>query len=94
MICMETIGKIRRRHLVGNESISAVARSLNLSRNTVKKYLKTTEAPPYQRRHSHQPRFGALMQTLYAWFEHAGARRKWVSGSSGDTLSGLLRRSI
>ncbi|MBT2866796.1 helix-turn-helix domain-containing protein [Chromobacterium violaceum] len=46
---METIGKIRRRHLVGNESISTVARSLNLSRNTVKKYLKPTDARHYQR---------------------------------------------
>ncbi|WP_208854845.1 IS21 family transposase [Chromobacterium haemolyticum] len=65
---METIGKIRRRHLVGNESISAVARSLNLSRNTVKKYLKTTEAPQYQRQ-PHHPRLGAFMPTLNAWLE-------------------------
>lgn len=66
---METIGKIRRRHLVGNESISAVARSLNLSRNTVKKYLKTTTAPQYQRQPRH-PRLGAFMDTLNAWLEH------------------------
>lgn len=30
---METIGKIRRRHKVKGESISAIARDLNLSRN-------------------------------------------------------------
>lgn len=29
---METIGKLRRRHLVKGESISAIARDLNLSR--------------------------------------------------------------
>ena len=39
---METIGKIRRRHLINGESISAIARSLNLSRNTVKKHLSTS----------------------------------------------------
>ncbi len=39
---METIGKIRRRHKVNNESISSIGRDLNLSRNTVKKYLKTS----------------------------------------------------
>ena len=32
---METIGKIRRRHKVKGESISSIARDLNLSRNTV-----------------------------------------------------------
>ncbi|MDP2964014.1 MAG: helix-turn-helix domain-containing protein, partial [Sulfurimicrobium sp.] len=36
---METIVKIRRRHKVKGESISSIARDLNLSRNTVKKYL-------------------------------------------------------
>ncbi len=36
---METIGKIRHRKLVKNENISEIARELNLSRNTAKKYL-------------------------------------------------------
>ena len=39
VLCMETIGKIRRRKLVRGETISEIARDLNLSRNTVKKYL-------------------------------------------------------
>lgn len=42
---METIGKIRRRKWVKGESISEIARDLNLSRNTVKKYLKAEAAP-------------------------------------------------
>ena len=37
---METIGKIRRRRLVQGESISAIARDLGLSRNTVKRALR------------------------------------------------------
>ena len=32
MLCVETIGKIRRRRLVQGESISAIARDLQLSR--------------------------------------------------------------
>ncbi|MCD5327526.1 IS21 family transposase [Chromobacterium piscinae] len=52
----------------GNESISAVAHSLNLSRNTVKKYLKTTDAPQYQRQPRH-PRLGAFIETLTQWLE-------------------------
>ena len=66
---METIGKIRRRHLLGNGNISTVARSLNLSRNIVKKYLKATEAPRYQRQHQPHPRLGSFLNTLTTWLE-------------------------
>ena len=41
MLCVETIGKIRRRRLVQGESISAIARDLGLSRNTVKRALRS-----------------------------------------------------
>ncbi len=34
---MELIAEIRRRHLVSKESISSIARDLNLSRPTVRK---------------------------------------------------------
>jgi hypothetical protein len=37
---METLGKLRRRRLRDGESISGLARSLQLSRNMVRKYLK------------------------------------------------------
>jgi hypothetical protein len=46
---METIGKIRHRHKIRGESISAIASDLNLSRNTVKKYLKDEIDPVYRR---------------------------------------------
>lgn len=46
---METIDKPRRRKLVCGESISAIARNLNLSRNTVRKYLKADTGPICQR---------------------------------------------
>lgn len=46
---METIDKIRRRHRGNGESISAIARSLSLSRNTVKKDLNATAKLTYQR---------------------------------------------
>ncbi|MEJ6004861.1 ArsR family transcriptional regulator [Paucibacter sp. AS339] len=41
---MEVIAEIRRRHLVGKESVSSIARDLNLSRPTVRKHLQTVEA--------------------------------------------------
>ncbi|WP_295436751.1 helix-turn-helix domain-containing protein, partial [Thiolapillus sp.] len=42
---METLAKIRRRHEVNGESISEIARRFNLSRNTVRKYLKQSDPP-------------------------------------------------
>ena len=39
MICVETIGKIRRWHRVDKLSISKIARRLSASRNTIAKYL-------------------------------------------------------
>lgn len=73
---METIGKIRRRHLVGGESISAIARSLNLSRNTVKKYIKAKDAPVYLRQKQAQPQLGAFQARLTEWLEHDRALPK------------------
>ncbi len=61
MLIVETIAKIRRRHLVNGESISAIARSLNLSRNTVKKYINTTDEPGYQRQIQRKPQLGPFL---------------------------------
>ncbi|WP_329907515.1 helix-turn-helix domain-containing protein [Serratia quinivorans] len=64
---METIGKIRRRHLVNGESISAIARSLNLARNTVKKYINTLDEPAYQRQLQHKPQLDPFLDTPRAY---------------------------
>jgi len=47
VITMELIAEIRRRHFVGGESISALSRSVGLSRPTVRKHLLTTIPPVY-----------------------------------------------
>ncbi|HXX11806.1 MAG TPA: IS21 family transposase [Burkholderiales bacterium] len=46
MLCVETIGKIRRWHRIEKLSISQIARRLGASRNTVKKYLKSDVTRP------------------------------------------------
>ena len=51
MLGMESIAEIRRRHFVGGESISSIARSLHLSRPTVRKHLRTVEKPFYERKY-------------------------------------------
>ena len=70
MLCVETIGKIRRRRLVQGESISAIARDLGLSRNTVKRALRS-EGDGFEYRRSSQPRpkLGPFLETLEAWLE-------------------------
>ncbi|MEI6720689.1 MAG: IS21 family transposase [Betaproteobacteria bacterium] len=70
MLCVETIGKIRRRRLVQGESISAIARDLGLARNTVKRALKF-EGEAYEYRRARQPmrKLGPFVATLEAWLD-------------------------
>ena len=70
VLCVETIGKIRRRRLVQGESISAIARDLGLSRNTVKRALRSEgEGFEYRRSSQPRPKLGAYLATLEAWLE-------------------------
>jgi len=71
---METIAKIRRRHEVNGESISEIARCLNLSRNTVRKYLNQSDPPRYQRKQQPKPRLGAYEDQLKTWLEQDSQR--------------------
>jgi transposase len=66
---METIAKIRRRHLVNHESISAIARDLNLSRSTVRKYIHQSTPPNYRRRIQPTPKLGEYQALLESWLE-------------------------
>lgn len=68
MLCVETIGKIRRRRLVQGESISAIARDLGLARNTVKRALRLEgERFEYRRANQPRPKLGPFLETLEAW---------------------------
>ena len=70
MLCVETIGKIRRRRLLHGESISAIARDLGLARNTVKRALRFEgEAYEYRRKRQPVPKLGPYVATLDAWLE-------------------------
>lgn len=73
---MESLVKLRRRRLVKNEAISAIARDLNVSRNTVKKYLKEDAELGYQRTHQPNPKLGAFMAQLDTWLDQDGQRPK------------------
>ena len=90
---METIGKIRRRHKVRGESISAIARDLNLSRNTVKKYLKAAIDPVYRRARQPAPKLGVFQSGLETWLEQDGQRPKGQRRSAQRLFEDLQREA-
>ena len=69
MLGMEFIAEIRRRHLVGGESISSIARSLQLSRPTVRKALSLLSEPGYQRQSQPTPKLGEFLARLEQWLD-------------------------
>ena len=66
---MDLIAEIRRRHFVSKESISSIARTLNLSRPTVRKHLCTITEPVYQRQHQPLPKLGEFQLLLEQWLD-------------------------
>jgi transposase len=59
MLVVETIGRIRREHLVKGKSIKEIARDLKISRNTVRKILRSGETSFfYEREVQPRPRLG------------------------------------
>jgi transposase len=59
MLVVETIGRIRRERLVKGKSIREIARDLNISRNTVRKVLRSGETSfTYEREVQPRPKLG------------------------------------
>ncbi|MFQ5641996.1 MAG: IS21 family transposase [bacterium] len=67
---MDIIAEIRRRHFVSGESISSIARSLNISRPTVRKHLKTETEPVYRRQVQPSRRLGPFKAQLLEWLDY------------------------
>jgi len=66
---MDIIAKVRRRHLVSGESISSIARSLKISRPTVRKHLLAESEPVYKRVQQPVPKLGKFKSLLEKWLE-------------------------
>jgi transposase len=65
MLVVETVGRIRREHFVRGKSIKEIARDLRLSRNTVRKILRSGEtAFAYEREVQPQPKLGRWTSDL------------------------------
>ena len=67
VIDMEQIAEIRRCYFINEESISKIAKRLNLSRQTVRRALKSQEQPVYQRNVQPTPKLGFFKQQLVSW---------------------------
>lgn len=75
MLCVETVGKIRRYRLVGGKSIKAIARELKLSRNMVRRALRSEDpATVYVRRNQPRPKLGRYLPLLERLLEEDEAR--------------------
>ena len=59
MLIVETIGRIRREHLSKGKSIKEIARDLKISRNTVRKVLRSGDTSfSYEREVQPRPKLG------------------------------------
>ncbi len=65
MLVVETIAKIRRYHFVEGRKIKQIARDLNISRNTVRKVLRSNETEHcYEREEQPFPKLGPYTDRL------------------------------
>ena len=65
MLIVETIAKIRRYHFVDGKGIKEISRLLGVSRNTVRKVIRSNATEHhYVRTHQPMPRLGAWISRL------------------------------
>jgi len=77
MICVETIAKVRRDHIVHGKGIKQIGRERRLSRNSVRKILRCGEtAFSYERPAQPLPKLGAFVERLEALLEANEKRSK------------------
>lgn len=70
MLIVETIAKIRRYYFVEGRSIKEITRALRLSRNTVRKVIRSNATEHrYEREEQPRPQLGDYLETLTALLE-------------------------
>ena len=93
MLIVGTIAKVRRDHIVDKKPIKAIARDRGLSRNTVRKVLRSRETSfSYQRGDQPYPKLGPYLEELERLcrtFINQGVRRLRLTGGEP-----LVRRNI
>jgi transposase len=92
---VETIGKIRRWHRVDKLSISAIARRLSASRNTVAKYLESgVTRPKYKTRPKRAPVLGGWVAKLEAMLRADAPRSRKEQRTAKRLHDALLQEGF
>ena len=95
MICVETIGKIRRWHRVDKLSVSQIARRLSASRNTIAKYLDgEITKPRYKKREKRAPVMGAWVVKLEALLAEDAHRPRKERRTAQRLHDGLVQEGF
>ena len=77
MLVVETIAKIRRYHFVEGRKIKEIVRDLGISRNTVRKVIRSGATEhSYQRQDQPMPRLGEYLRRLKEMLEEDWKRPK------------------
>jgi transposase len=75
MLIVETIGRVRRDHFVEKKGIKQIARERGLSRNTVRKILRSeATAFSYEREHQPLPQLGPHVELLETLLKDNGRK--------------------
>ena len=77
MISLETTAKVRRDHFVHGKSIKQISRERGISRNSVRKILRSGDTTfQYERPETPMPKLGAFLERLEAMLEANEKRAK------------------
>ena len=83
MLTVDTIGRIRRENFRQGKTIKEIARKLRVSRNTVRKVLRSGETSfEYDRKVQPRPKLGRWMSDLEELLA-ANGQDPWRGGSPG-----------
>src|SRR5271168_3526903 len=97
MLIVETIGRIRRAHLWSGKSIRQIARDLKISRNTVRRILRSGETSfSYEREIQPRPKLGrwkAEIDRMLTKNAEASARERLTLIRLFEELRGLATRA-
>lgn len=86
---MDIVYEIRRRHLVQQQTISAIARDMGISRPTVRKHLNTVDEPKYEREQPSSLKLGAYEAQLEQWLTEEAALPRPLRRTAHRLFEGL-----
>ena len=95
MLTVETIGRIRREHFLKGKTIKEIARDLKVSRNTVRKVLRSGETSfEYEREVQPRPKLGRWTQELEAMLSSNAVEASSRAVDADPDLRGTSRAWI